>query len=101
MMSPEIAACRAEIDRIDRELLDLLGQRFRVVDRVAAEKCKGGIPAVVPERIEVVIANVQSAAAAAGVPAASAERLWRLIIEETIRYETALGVTGPATPSQM
>jgi isochorismate pyruvate lyase len=82
-----LRALRDEIDRIDEALALSLAERFRIVDRVIAVKRKHGIPAMLPDRIEEVAANARSRGERLSIPPESMERLWRLLIEETIRYE--------------
>jgi isochorismate pyruvate lyase len=87
MPHPELRALREEIDAIDQELAELLAARFRVVDRVIGVKRPNRIPAMLPDRIEEVVANAKRRGEALGVPPDTMEKLWRLLIDETIRYE--------------
>ena len=91
-MTDSLDLCRAEIDRIDDALVDLLGKRFRVVDRVIAVKLRDGLPAALPDRIAEVVGRVRARAGTAGVPPDSAEALWRQLIGETIAYEKSRAV---------
>lgn len=83
---------RAEIDRIDRELLDRFAERARYIDRAAAIKAQVGLPARITNRVEEVVANVRRHAATLGIEPDLAERLWRKLIEWSIaREDDALG----------
>lgn len=83
---------RAEIDDIDARLVDLLGARLAVVERVIAIKTEAGIPALLPERVEEVVARVCTRAQGTGVPEDLVEQLWRRLIQWTVDYEeTRLG----------
>ncbi len=82
-----LGALRREIDDVDAALVALLARRMRIVDRVIAVKKSTGVAAVVPERIEAVVARVRALAERDGVPPDMAEKLWRLLIAETIAYE--------------
>jgi isochorismate pyruvate lyase len=82
-----LAQCRAEIDALDAELVRLLGRRIEVVDRVVAIKKEHGIAALLPERVEEVVAHVREEAAICGAPPDLAERLYRSLIAWTVDYE--------------
>ena len=70
---------RAEIDRIDQALVDLIGERFIFVDRAWQLK-QSPAEARVPWRIQQVIDGVRTRAAEKGLPPELAEALWRQMI---------------------
>ena len=77
---------RAEIDRIDSALVDLIGERFTFVDR--AWKLKNApAEARVPWRIQQVIDRVKARAAEKRLPPELVEALWRQMIGWFIQYE--------------
>ena len=78
---------RRQIDALDAELVALIGKRFAVVDRVITVKKQNGIAAHLPERIEVVVRNAVAMAKGSKVPSETIERIWRLLIAETVKYE--------------
>lgn len=78
---------RAEIDRLDAELVDLIAQRFGYVDRAWQIKQRGPEGAVVPWRIQQVIDKVRARADEKGVSPALIEALWRQMIGWFIQYE--------------
>jgi isochorismate pyruvate lyase len=83
---------RAEIDRIDRALIDLFAERACYIDRAASVKAEVGLPARITNRVEEVVSNVRGHAAARGINPDLAEKLWRKLIEWSItREEDALG----------
>lgn len=84
---PALAQCRVEIDAIDQQLIDLLSARFKVAARVVGIKQEAGLPALLQDRVDEVIANVRARAVKAGVPPEVAEALWRQLIGATIAYE--------------
>ena len=89
---PAMAPVRAEIDRLDRELVALLVARAACIDRAIAVKAAERLPARITPRVEEVVANVREAAAESGLDGALVEALWRQIIEWSIaREERALG----------
>lgn len=77
---------RAEIDRVDRALVDLLAERWSFVDRAWFFK-RSPDEASVPWRNRDVIDKVKARANEAGMPPEMAEALWRLIIGWGIQYE--------------
>ncbi|GJL92196.1 chorismate mutase [Hyphococcus sp.] len=77
---------RAEIDRVDAALVDLLGERWTYVDK-AWEFKRSPDEASVPWRNRDVIEKVRARAETAGMPPEMAEALWRLIIGWGIQYE--------------
>jgi isochorismate pyruvate lyase len=77
---------RAEIDRIDQALVDLIGERFTFVDRAWQLK-QSPAEAWVPWRIQQVIDRVRTRAAEKGLPPELAEALWRQMIGWFIQYE--------------
>ncbi|MBM3544947.1 MAG: chorismate mutase [Alphaproteobacteria bacterium] len=77
---------RAEIDRIDQALVDLIGERFTFVDRAWQFK-QSPAEARVPWRIQQVIDRVRARAEDQGLPPELAEALWRQMIGWFIQYE--------------
>lgn len=78
---------RAEIDRIDLGLVDLLAARWRFVDRMWELKRAESAQANVPWRNKAVIEKVRARAGEAGLPPEMAEALWRQIIGWGIQYQ--------------
>jgi isochorismate pyruvate lyase len=77
---------RAEIDRIDQELVDLIAQRFGYVDRAWQLKADPR-EAYVPWRIQQVIDKVKARAKEKGLPPELTEALWRQMIGWFVQYE--------------
>jgi len=77
---------RAEIDRIDGALVDLIAQRFDFVDRAWKLKSNPG-EAYVPWRIQQVIDKVRARAEERDLPPELAEALWRQMIGWFVQYE--------------
>ena len=77
---------RVEIDRIDKELVDLMAERFTYVDRAWQLKSAPD-DASVPWRIQQVIDKVRAHAQQKGLPPELAESLWRQMIGWFIQYE--------------
>lgn len=77
---------RAEIDRLDEALVDLVAERFSYVDRAWQLKDSPD-QAVVPWRIQQVVEKVRAHATQKGLPPELAEALWRQMIGWFIQYE--------------
>src|SRR6476660_2095981 len=77
---------RAEIDRLDDAILDLVAERFTYVDRAWQLKANPA-EAVVPWRIQQVIDKVEARAKLKGLPPELAVALWRQMIGWFIQYE--------------
>ncbi len=77
---------RAEIDRLDAAILDLVAERFGYVDRAWQLKTHRA-EAVVPWRIQQVIDRMRARATERGIPPELAEALWRQMIGWFIQYE--------------
>ena len=81
-----MAEVRAGVDALDREIVALLGERFRYME--AAARIKPDRAAVRDEwRKTDVLAKVARQAEAAGVPSATASALYERLIEDSIAYE--------------
>jgi isochorismate pyruvate lyase len=80
---------RAEIDRLDRALVHLLAERQSYIE--AAARIKTDRTRVHDQaRIDDVVAKVLAAARAAGLSAAIAEPVWRLLVDRCIAHEFAM-----------
>ena len=83
---------RSEIDRIDRAVIALLGERATCIDRAAEIKAEQGLPARIDSRVEEVLAHVRDSARDSDVDPDLTEQIWTLLIEWSIaREETRLG----------
>ncbi len=82
----DMVQVRAEIDRIDLNLVDLIAQRFSYVDRAWQLKANPG-DAYVPWRIQQVIDKVKERAKENGLPPELTEALWRQMIGWFVQYE--------------
>jgi len=83
-----MAALRDQIDRIDRELLELLAERAGYIDRAIVLKRRDNIPARTTGRVAEVIANVREGANRRGLDPDLIERIWTELIEAAIEHET-------------
>ena len=86
---PELARLRAEVNRIDSRLVDLMAARQALVEAIAAVK---GDPSRVRdrEREEAVIARVGQAARRAGLSLDIALPVWRRLLDASVAHERAV-----------
>ena len=83
----DMTEVRAEIDRIDRALVDAIAERFGYVERAWQLKLDARQEANVPWRNQQVIDKVRARASHTGVPPDLIEALWRQMIGWFIQYE--------------
>ena len=77
---------RAQVDRIDAELIALIAQRFECMD--AAARIKQERQSVRDEaRKAEVLANIKRMAAKADIPVPTMAAIWELLVETSISYE--------------
>jgi isochorismate pyruvate lyase len=82
---------RAEIDRLDRDLVGMLVRRAAFIDRAVELKRAAGLPGRIEARVDEVLGNARAAAEAGGLDPALVARLWEIIVEWSIaREERAL-----------
>ncbi len=83
---------RAEIDRVDQELVRLFADRAGYIDRAGHIKAQVHLPARIEGRVEEVVQNVRRHALTYGLPPELVEKLWRRLIDWSIaREESVLG----------
>ncbi|MBO7376698.1 MAG: chorismate mutase [Clostridia bacterium] len=86
--APDLSACRAEIDRIDKEFLRLFAERMDVCARVAEYKAGRGLPVFDAEREKAKLDSV-----AASVPSrygSSARELYETVFRLSREYQERL-----------
>jgi isochorismate pyruvate lyase len=83
----ELGNLRHSIDGVDGALVSLFAKRLGLVDQVLEVKKAHGLPASIPDRVEEVIVRVRAEAERAGFLPDVAEKIWRLLINEMIKYE--------------
>ena len=96
---PALRALRERIDALDQRIIDLLAERLRIAQEVAACKHQHGIAVRLPDRIEAVLDRCAAAGAARGLDPRYVRALWTAIIEGTCRLEERLLDAAPAKPS--
>ena len=78
---------RAEIDRLDEDLVRLFAERAGYIDRAAEIKAGADLPARIEARVEQVVSNVRRHAEVYGLPPDLVEKLWRRPIDWSIARE--------------
>ena len=87
-----MAEIRAEIDRVDQDLVRLFAERATYIDRASEIKATVNLPARIGSRVEEVVGNVRRHAVTYGLPPELVEKLWRRLIDWSIaREESRLG----------
>jgi chorismate mutase/prephenate dehydratase len=84
-----IEALRAELSSADRALVVALAQRTRVVDTIAALKAESSLPLRDPERERAVLEHAEAVAASERLDPHFVNRIYREIIEQSVRAQEA------------
>jgi chorismate mutase len=101
-MLPEIPELRDSIDQIDRQIVELIAERLRLVMQVGEVKRRRGLNAYDPARERDLLDRVARAAPKPLEPA-MAQRIFECIIEESRNLEkrhmsTLPGADGTSDP---
>jgi isochorismate pyruvate lyase len=86
-MTDRLTALRNEIDSLDEALVDLLSRREKLVGEVLTYKKANGLPGRIPARVDAVIDNAASRAAAIGMNPELARTVWTAMVEWFVRHE--------------
>lgn len=78
---------RARIDALDQQIIDLLRERYDVIEEVADLKGREGIAAVLPDRVEEVRENAADLAAAKGLDEEFIRQLYQQLIDHSCALE--------------
>jgi len=89
-----LSELRQQIDEIDRQLVELLAERFRVTQRVGEHKRDHDLPAVDPAREAAQVTRTKELARQAGLDPDIADRLLRFLIDEVVKNHLALKQAG-------
>jgi 4-amino-4-deoxychorismate mutase len=85
-----LAPFRARLDAIDAQLVDLLGERFRICREVAFHKSENEIEMMQPGRVEIVRARYLQHGAEVDLPVEFTAAFFDLLIDATCRAEDEL-----------
>ncbi|HQV57839.1 MAG TPA: chorismate mutase [Ilumatobacteraceae bacterium] len=87
---------RARIDDLDRQLIDVIGQRLEVCAEIAERKERTDTPVIQPSRVRDVVTSRRARAIQAGIDPDFIEQLFRVLLTETHRIEVAGKRPDPA-----
>lgn len=76
-----LAQCRADIDTVDRRIVEMLNERTLIVERIGSIKQSFKMPIYEPKREEEVYLNIH-ASNRGPMPADSVKRVFERIIDE-------------------
>ncbi|HET7921397.1 MAG TPA: chorismate mutase [Gammaproteobacteria bacterium] len=85
---PDLERDRQRIDRLDEALARLLHERVRIALHLGRRKRAAGLPLKVPERETEVLRRV-AALSGGSLPEESVQRVFRVIMDETLAAEHA------------
>jgi chorismate mutase/prephenate dehydrogenase len=86
-----LSKLRDKIDAVDKQLIDLLAERLRLVGEVGEVKTKHGLPIYVPEREASMLASRRAEAETKGVPGNLIEDILRRLMRESYASENDTG----------
>jgi chorismate mutase len=86
---------RREVDRLDREIVRLLAQRLVLAVEIGRAKARAGRPIRSLQREAEVLAEVRKAAEGLDLDPDVAERVFRVVLEESTRRQEAEGQPPP------
>ncbi len=95
-MDGDIGTLRDRIAELDRALLELLGERFRLAARVGELKAEAGRPVVVREVEQRVLGRARDAAELCGVSPEVMEGIFGAIIRGSVERQHRVGVARKA-----
>ena len=82
----ELTELRASIDNLDRAVICLLAERFKITRRVGQLKAEVGLPPADPEREASQIERLRTVAQDAQLDPEFAEKLLNFIVSEVVRH---------------
>lgn len=82
----ELMALRASIDNLDRALICLLAERFKITQQVGHLKALKGLPPADPAREQQQILRLRQLADEAGLDPEFAQKLLTFIVTEVVRH---------------
>lgn len=84
-----LAEYRAQIDSVDRQIVELLNKRATIVHNVGVLKKAAGLPVSVPSREQQVLDRVAEAGKDGPLPPAILGRIYQTILREMRTWEAA------------
>lgn len=89
-MQNDLQDLRGQLDALDRQLIELLRQRFVVTGQVGQYKSDYNLPAQDKNREKIQMEKIRKLAMDAGINADFAAKLLRVIIDQVIRDHNAI-----------
>lgn len=83
----QLATSREQIDKIDRQIVNLLNQRATVVKKVGKIKAAAGLPVKVPSREQEVLNKIAEIGARGPLPAARLKNIYSTLLEQMRDWE--------------
>jgi methylmalonyl-CoA epimerase len=96
----DLQTLRKDIDRIDSEIIALLGERLATCREIAGRKLQNGVPMMQPQRIEEIKVRNRAAAERHGLDAPFVQELFDAIVREACRIEVAAMAAAGASVHQ-
>src|SRR5215470_5647586 len=90
-----LAACREQIDSLDRSIVQLIQERARVVEEIGKIKREAHLPVLVPGREQQVIEKAQEMAKGGPLPADAVGRIYQKLVQEMRNWEAKLDAQMP------
>ncbi|WP_375758268.1 prephenate dehydratase [Corallococcus exercitus] len=95
---PSLETLRAQIERIDEDILDALQRRMALADDVARAKLVTAWPFRDPQREDLLLRKLRGRAAERGLDPHEVERLYRVILDMSVARQQALVTRLDTTP---
>jgi chorismate mutase len=86
----ELSDLRAQIDRIDSELLESLKMRFNIVERIGDLKMKNNVTALQVHRMDEMMKRITDLAEKVGLRGLFAHEIYNVIHEESVKVQTEM-----------
>lgn len=90
-MAVELNELRDQIDEVDKQMIDLLVRRLRLVEKVGQVKSRYGLPIYAPDREAAMLASRRAEAEKCGIPPQLIEDILRRTMRESYASEKDSG----------
>jgi chorismate mutase/prephenate dehydratase len=94
----DLTDLRDRIDAVDRQIIQLLAERLRIVEEVALAKLEAASPFRDRGREERLLLRLREHATAAGLDAHQVERLYRVVMDMSVAHQEATVRNRPDAP---
>ncbi|HEX6546577.1 MAG TPA: chorismate mutase [Bryobacteraceae bacterium] len=83
----QLAESRQQIDKIDRQIVDLINQRAAVVNKIGEIKSAAGLPISAPGREQQVLKHVADLGVSGPFPAARLKAIYATVLTQMREWE--------------